>query len=145
MSLSFNEEHGVVLWGSEASALDVPLVHTESPTGHPRNTQLVGELGFEDKEAGHDFINLTAAGMRSHACTHRYDLDEDGGEIVEVRSTQPGAQALSLVMAHWAASGNVRDVFSCSIGDLGGYLTSMHCFRHFCIVRASKDISRCSC
>lgn len=134
MSLSFNEEHGVVLWGSESSALDVPLVHSESLAGHPRSTQLVGELGFEDNEAAphlddeerkHGSVNLTGAAMRSHSCTHRYDLDEDGGEIVEVRSTQPGTQALSLAMAHWTASGNVREIFSSSIGDLGGYLHAL--------------------
>ena len=56
MSLSFNEAYGVVLWGSEASALNVPFAHGD--------VQLVG--------------GPKGVSSRSHSCTHRYDLDEDG-------------------------------------------------------------------
>jgi hypothetical protein len=126
MSLSFNEAHGVVLWGSEASALNVPFAHgdVESPTGQPGSIQLVG---FEDSEAAqpasgekkHGSVLPKGASSRSHSCTHRYDLDEDGGEVVEVRVASCAA-TLSMAMAHWAASGNVRDIFSSTIGNMGG-------------------------
>ncbi len=119
MSLSFNEAYGVVLWGSEASALNVPFAHGD--------VQVVGEIGFEDSEAAklasgakkHGIVGPKGVSSRSHSCTHRYDLDEDGGEVVEVRVASC-AQTLSLVMAHWSASGNVRDIFSSTICNMGG-------------------------
>ena len=73
MSLAFNEVHGVVLWGSEASAQSVLFLKIRSPTNVPT-------------------------------------LEEDGGEIVEVRVVSD-FEALSTEMAHWTASNNVRDVF----------------------------------
>ena len=120
MSLSFNEAHGVVLWGSESSALKVPFVHGEPQMAKPGSIlkdSEVAQLASGDKKYG--IVGPKGALSHSLSCTHRYDLEEDGGEVVEVRVASC-AQTLSLVMAHWAASGNVRDIFSSTICNMGG-------------------------
>jgi hypothetical protein len=58
--------------------------------------------------------------VHTHTCTHRHDLDEDGGEVLEVRVVE-SVEALVTQMAQWTASGNVRDLLSCAVDDMGGY------------------------
>lgn len=109
MSLSFNEQHGVVLWGSESSALTVPFANAKvfkaqknSPCG--------------DMEA------CAGGGSTTDriTCTHRHDLDEDGGEVLEMRVV-PCSETLALKMAFWTASGCVRDIFAYPLDTMGGY------------------------
>jgi hypothetical protein len=111
MSLSFNEEHGVILWGSEASALSVPF--TDARTSKNRK----GSQGPcpNTLEAG----LREGLGMDRHTCTHRHDLDEDGGEVVEVRVVS-NPDTLALQMALWTASGCIHDIFGCPVDATGG-------------------------
>jgi len=109
MSLSFNEVHGVILWGSESSALSVAFQSAKS-TMPGKSFQ----VPCPDVETG------PGEGISRNTCTHRHDLDEDGGEVVEVR-VAGNLETLALRMALWTASGSVRDIFGCPVDAMGGY------------------------
>mmetsp|Transcript_84638 Transcript_84638/g.137201 ORF Transcript_84638/g.137201 Transcript_84638/m.137201 type:complete len:1524 (+) Transcript_84638:3-4574(+) len=111
MSLAFNEIHGVVLWGSEVSAQSVPFVKK-------------GLQGTLTRGVTHGASDLESSSVADPAsieqlCTHRHDLDENGGEVVEVRVQN--TVTIAKEMEQWVASGNVRDVFKCVVDDMGGY------------------------
>lgn len=115
MSAAFNSEHGVVLWGSEASAQAVPFCRNAAASDASLETPDV-EVGFNGAVDGSG-----ARGIRGGAtCTHRYDLDEDAGEIMEVRVVS-SHEILRLEMAQWTASSDMYRVFGCDVGEMGGY------------------------
>lgn len=126
MSAAFNSEHGVVLWGSEASAQAVPFCrNTIKPNGANVSIDTPDvEVGFNG------VVDTSGAPVHSNAmprdnggeatCTHRYDLDEDGGEIMEIRVVS-NLEGLRLEMAQWTASPDLSKVFGCDVDDMGGY------------------------
>jgi hypothetical protein len=122
MSASFNQEHGVVLWGSEASAQAVPFVgdaadKPQNPTAANRDAE--ADVGFAvTSGAARGQTNGRVDGEVT--CTHRYDLDEDGGEIMEIRVVSD-EQALRVQMDQWAACPGALEVFGCKVDELGGY------------------------
>ena len=115
-----------MLWGSKTSAQSVPFLQIRSPTNVPTPHDVEMHLG------------TSSACNVGSTCTHRYDLDEDGGEIVEVRVVSD-FEALSTEMAHWSASNNVRDVFHCQVDQMGGYFApfSMQSSLHIRIYQQS--------
>ena len=117
MSLSFNENHGVVLWGSESSALTVPFAQAKV-----FKAQKSSPCGDVEACAGGD---STASTTDRLTCTHRHDLDEDGGEVLEMRVV-PCSETLALRMALWTASGCARDTFACPLDTMGGYVCCVY-------------------
>ena len=124
MSAAFNSEHGVVLWGSEASAQAVPFCRN---TIKPNGTNV--SIDTPDVEVGFSgVVNTSGAPVHSRSrdngaeatCTHRYDLDEDGGEIMEVRVVS-NLENFRLEMAQWTSSPDLSKVFGCDVDDMGGY------------------------
>jgi hypothetical protein len=80
-------------------------------------------VGLEDSEVAqlasgennHGIVLLKGAASQYQSRTHRYDLDQDGGEVVEVR-----VASCAKTLAHWAARRNVRYIFSSTISNMGG-------------------------
>mmetsp|Transcript_74697 Transcript_74697/g.200059 ORF Transcript_74697/g.200059 Transcript_74697/m.200059 type:complete len:1216 (+) Transcript_74697:161-3808(+) len=96
MCVSFCPEAGAILWGSESATQLVPVITSKAP--ERRQTSDVEQPRAKDSVL---------------RCTHRHDLDENGGEIIEV-AIYPGDQNGRLRMEA-AARASAR-----LCADLGG-------------------------
>ncbi|EKX36351.1 hypothetical protein GUITHDRAFT_155261 [Guillardia theta CCMP2712] len=105
MSVSFNEDLGVVLWGSEASAQMVPI-------------GLVSGGGRGG--GGRDIESQGGQSNMVPKCTHRHDLDEDGGEVIEI-AICTNTQDRMAQEAAWCASGRMQVQFGESSPNFGRF------------------------
>ena len=141
MSISFNEQHGVVLWGSEACALAVPFLNTHTRVGKSGKPGRSGnssgfwpdvEMSLASTASGD---NLEATGVQG-SCTHRHDLDEDGGEVVELRVAE-SAECFAKNMMRWASSHNCHSgVFGCRVDAMGGFFAPFLMQVHACVCKS---------
>ena len=124
MSASFNQKHGIVLWGSEASAQAVPFVgdaadRSQNPTAASITRDAEADVGFVGA-SGAAVQQTNGSDGCEVTCTHRYDFDEDGGEIMEIRVVSD-EQDLRVQMHQWTAYAGALEVFGCNLDELGGY------------------------
>ena len=102
------------MWGSESSALTVPFANAKASKAQKSSP-------CSDVETHADGGSTTDR----VTCTHRHDLDEDGGEVLEMRVV-PCSETLALKMALWTASGCVRDTFAYPLDTMGGYVCCVY-------------------
>ena len=114
-----------MLWGSEASAQQVSFLRPTVNERRSRNAMYaVSTPDVETSPAGCASSALDMNSGRdgdgdSGQCTHRHDLDEDGGEVVEVRVVS-NPEDHQKEMHRWAAGQNVRGLFRCELDGSGG-------------------------
>ena len=114
-----------MLWGSEASAQQVSFLRPTVNERTSRNAMYAASTpDVETSPAGCASSALDMNSGRdgdgdSGQCTHRHDLDEDGGEVVEVRVVS-NPEDHQKEMHRWAAGQNVRGLFRCELDGSGG-------------------------
>jgi len=106
MSVSFNEDLGAVLWGSEASAQMVPIGLVSGGGGG-------GGGDIESQRA-------RAQAQAVPKCTHRHDLDEDGGEVIEI-AVCTNTEDRMAQEATWTASGRMQTQFGEASPNFGRF------------------------